>query len=154
MFQSSETLAKQIFRAAEGPKLALVSYRFAVTAGFPSPADDHMEGKLNLNDLVARRPAATFYARASGESMIGAGIGDGDLLVVDRSLSPIEGDIVVAVIDGGLTVKRLERLGKDKGWRLAAANPAFQPLAIDPEDGVTIWGVVTYSLRRHCGREG
>jgi DNA polymerase V len=123
-----------------------------VTAGFPSPADDHIEGKLDLNALVARRPAATFYARASGESMTGAGIGDGDLLVVDRSLTPAEGDVVVAVIDGGLTVKRLERQGK--GWRLAAANPAFQPLTIDPEDGVTIWGVVTYSLRRHCGREG
>ena len=131
-------------------QLALVLYSSKVQAGFPSPADDHTDGELDLNELVIRRPAATFFARAEGESMRGAGIFDGDLLVVDRSLKPDRGDIVVAVLNGCLTVKRLTRRGGE--WLLASDNPTYPPVAVPEDDECLIWGVVTFSLRRHCTR--
>ncbi len=83
--------------------------------------------------------------------MTGAGIQDGDVLVVDRSISPQNGDIVVATCDGGLTVKRLRSMRPGE-WVLEAANPAYPPLAIDAENGITVWGVVAWSLTRHCRR--
>jgi len=119
-------------------------YSTLVPAGFPSPADDHLEGKLDLHDLMVKRPAATFFCRADGESMVGAGIRSGDLLVVDRSVEPHDGDIVVATLDGGLTVKRLRKT--ETGWDLAPANPDFPSFPVNEEDGVQIWGVVTYSV--------
>lgn len=136
--------------AEDPPELAIVLYAAGVPAGFPSPADDHIEGRLDLNRHLVRRPAATFFARADGDSMTDAGIFDGDLLVVDRGIDPEAGDVVVATIDGGLAVKRLARRGN--GWELAPANPAFAPIPVDPEEGVTIWGVVTHSIRTHCER--
>ncbi len=119
-------------------------YSALVAAGFPSPADDHLEGSLDLHKLMVKRPAATFFVRASGESMVGAGIRDGDLLVVDRSLQPQDGDVVVATLDGGLTVKSLRRVGD--GWELASANPDFPNFPIDPDEGTTVWGVVTHAV--------
>lgn len=130
--------------------LALVLYSSKVRAGFPSPADDHTDGELDLNELVVRRPAATFYARAEGDSMRDAGIFDGDLLVVDRSLRPDHGDIVVAVLNGCLTVKRVSRSGSR--WFLASANPAYPGVPIPEDDECLVWGVVTFSLRQHCAR--
>jgi DNA polymerase V len=88
-------------------ELTLVLYTSRVPAGFPSPADDHLDDKLDLNLHLIRRPAATFFVRANGESMKEAGIFDGDLLIVDRAIAPQASDIVIAVIDGELTVKRL-----------------------------------------------
>lgn len=129
-------------------RLALVLYGSQVPAGFPSPADDHVEGRLDLNEHLVRRPAATFFARASGESMTGAGIFDGDLLVVDRGLAPQPDDIVIAVLHGDLTVKRLVRQGAD--WLLCAENANYAGLPLD--EGSEIWGVVTHSIRRHCQR--
>lgn len=121
-----------------------------VPAGFPSPAQDHTEKRLDVHELLIRRPAATFFCRAEGPSMEGAGIHDGDMLVVDRSIPPAPGDVVVATIDGGMTVKRLTQThGK---WFLSPANPAFPSLPINPEEGVTIWGVVTFSITGHCPR--
>lgn len=118
-------------------------------AGFPSPADDHIEGKLDLNEHLVRRPAATFFVRASGESMRGAGIFDGDLLIIDRGVSPQPDDIVIAILHGELTVKRLKK--NDGQWFLAAENSAYPSLPLI-EDDCEIWGVVTHSIRRHCGR--
>ncbi len=125
-------------------------YEARVPAGFPSPADDHLEGRLDIAELLVQRPAATFFARASGPSMRDCGIRDGDLLVVDRSIRPQPGDVVVAVVDGGLVVKRVDR--NRQGWLLASANPDYPPLPIDQEEGVWIWGVVTFSITRHCAR--
>jgi len=119
-------------------------YSALVAAGFPSPADDHLEGKLDLHELMVKRPAATFFCRADGESMTGAGIHSGDLLVVDRSVQPHDGDVVVATIDGGLTVKTLRKTVD--GWELASANPDFPSFPVDEEDGVQIWGVVTFAV--------
>lgn len=115
-----------------------------VPAGFPSPADDHLEGQLDLHSLMVQRPAATFFCKADGDSMTGAGIQSGDLLVVDRSIQAQDGDIVVATLDGGLTVKQLRKI--PGGWELASANPAYPSFPINPDEGVQVWGVVTFSV--------
>jgi len=110
-------------------------------AGFPSPADDYLEGKLDINKHLVKHPAATFYVRVSGDSMLGAGIHCGDLLVVDRSLEAKNGNVVVAVLDGDLTVKRLYK--RDGVIRLMPENPQYQPIEIAEGQSFEIWGVVT-----------
>jgi DNA polymerase V len=120
-----------------------------VEAGFPSPTTDHTEDKLDLVRLVVRHPAATFFMRVTGSSMTGAGIGDGDLLVVDRSLTPHMDDIVVAVIDGGFTGKRLQKTVK--GWVLASEGDGPN-IKIDPDQGVEVWGVVAFFINRQMAQ--
>ena len=110
-------------------------------AGFPSPADDYLEGKLDLNRHLIKHPAATFFVRVSGDSMIEAGIHTGDLLVVDRSLEAVDGNVIVAALDGELTVKRLSTRGKTV--RLLPANKHYEPIEIQPHQAFEIWGVVT-----------
>lgn len=100
-----------------------------VPAGFPSPADDYAEGPLDLNRHLIRHPAATFFVRVKGDSMIGAGIFSGDLLIVDRAMNPTNGSIVIAVVNGDLTVKRLHR--SKGGITLLPENPAYRPIEID-----------------------
>jgi len=112
-----------------------------VSAGFPSPAEDYVDRKLDLNELLIKNPAATFFVRVAGDSMIGAGIRHGDILVVDRSLEAVSGSIVIAVYNGELTVKRL--VCSKNTMRLEAENPDYPPLKITGEDGCEIWGVVT-----------
>ncbi|MBN4076367.1 translesion error-prone DNA polymerase V autoproteolytic subunit [Gemmatimonas aurantiaca] len=117
-----------------------------VSAGFPSPADDYLDGGLDLNELLITRPAATFFVRARGNSMSGdrSAINDGDLLIVDRSLEANNGAIVIAVVDGELTVKRLRRAHGQV--ELLAANPAYPAICFGPDDNnnnCEIWGVVT-----------
>lgn len=119
---------------------SLPFYSAKVPAGFPSPADDHIEEHLNLNDLI-KHPAATFLVRVSGRSMIDAGIHENDILIVDRSLTPMHGKVVIAVIQGQLTVKRLHRKGNT--LFLMPANEEFSPIPITEEDDIHIWGVVT-----------
>lgn len=115
-----------------------------ISAGFPSPADDHIEAKLDLNDLLIQHPAATFLVRVAGESMIGAGIYDGDILVVDKSLRPTPGKVVIAAIDGQLTVKRL--IEKNKRYFLNAENNQYKPIEVTDLNDMVIWGVVTTVL--------
>jgi len=112
-----------------------------VAAGFPSPADDYVEKSLDLNELLVQRPAATFFVRAQGESMLGAGIHPNDILVVDRSIEPVPGKIVICALNGELTVKRLER--QNQQWHLKAENPAYSDIVIHEELDMVIWGVVT-----------
>jgi DNA polymerase V len=115
-------------------------YSSKVPAGFPSPADDHIEEHLDLNDLI-KHPAATFLVRATGNSMKDAGINENDLLIVDRSLLPTQGKVVVAAVDGQLTVKRIN---KENGKLfLMPANSEFSPIEIKEENDIHIWGVVT-----------
>ena len=117
-----------------------------IAAGFPSPADDYLDVALDLNEHLIAHPAATFYVRVAGSSMEGAGIFDDDLLIVDRSLEAQPGNIVVAVIDGDFTVKRLvKRRGK---VLLVAEHPDYPPIQIHEESEATFWGVVTYCLHR------
>ena len=113
----------------------------SVSAGFPSPAEDYIEGRLDLNRHLIKHPAATFFVRVAGDSMIGAGIHPGDILVVDRALEPQDTNVVIAVIDGELTVKRIsQRHGK---LFLVPDNQAYQPLEILEEMEFEVWGVVT-----------
>jgi DNA polymerase V len=112
-----------------------------VPAGFPSPAGDYMEGRLDLNQHLIKHPAATFFMRVTGDSMIEAGIHSGDLLIVDRSLEPMDGNVVVAALDGELTVKRLQQ--RNGNVRLLPANPDYSPLEIHDQQTFEIWGVVT-----------
>jgi DNA polymerase V len=112
-----------------------------VAAGFPSPAEDYLEGKLDLNKYLIKHPAATFFVRVTGDSMIAAGIHPGDILIVDRSIEPADKKVVIAVIEGELTVKRIRRL-KDK-IVLMPENENYKPLQIDDGMNFEIWGVVT-----------
>lgn len=120
----------------------------AVCAGFPSPADDYVEEALDPARLIVTNPASTFMWRVAGFSLISKGINDGDYVVVDRSLTPKAGDVVVAVIDGQPSAKHVIRL---RGGRLALdfANPAMGPLTLDEASEAMIWGVITWSLTPH-----
>lgn len=121
-------------------------YEGGVAAGFPSPASGEVPLTLDLRDLCVKHPAATYYIRARGESMIGAGIDDGDVLVVDRSLRAESGNIIIASINGEFTVKRMIR---EKGKiLLQAENPAYPSLTLTPEMGAEFFGVVTWALKR------
>lgn len=117
-----------------------------VSAGFPSPADDYLDRKLDLNEHLIKNPAATFFVRVAGDSMTGAGINDDDILVVDRSLEPANGKIVIAVINGELAVKRL--LKNNGTCQLVAENPHYPALEISEDTPLEIWGVVTYAIHR------
>ena len=129
----------------ERQPLRLPLFLAGVQAGFPSPADDFIDKRLDLNEHLIQHPAATFFVRAVGESMLGAGIHDGDLLIVDRAVEAQSGKIVIASVNGELTVKRLER----KGQRLllVPANPDYPPIdvteAMHSGEGFEVWGVVT-----------
>ena len=116
-----------------------------VEAGFPSPADDYMEGSLDLNDHIIKHPSATYFVKASGDSMIGAGIFNGDLLIVDRSLEASSGKVVIAEVDGQLTVKRLLKLS-DGVFSLQSENSSYPPRELQEGNEVVVWGVVTHVI--------
>ena len=116
-------------------------FNHTIQAGFPSPADDYVAESLDLNEHLMPRKEACYLLRVSGESMIGANIHDGDLLVVDRSLTPANGKVVIAILDGQFTVKTLEK--KRGKIRLLPANPAFEPIELKDEQELQVWGVVT-----------
>ncbi len=118
-------------------------YMESVTAGFPSPAQDYVEQSLDLNALCVKRPAATFFVRVSGESMTGAGIRPGDVLVVDRSLQAEHGDIVIAALHGEFTVKELSL----RPPRLLAHHPDFPAIELDALESLEVFGVVTGVVR-------
>ncbi len=118
----------------------------SVQAGFPSPADDHLDCSLDLNEHLVSNPAATFFVRVQGNSMKDAGIVDGDTLIVDRSVAPKDRQIVIAMLDGEFTVKRLRKRGKRVF--LQAENAEFAPIEISENQELTIWGVVTFVIHR------
>ena len=115
-----------------------------VSAGFPSPATDYMENKLDLNEYLIKHPAATFIVKTSGSSMINADIYSGDLLIVDRSITPKNNNIVIASIFGDLTVKKIKK--KDKLFFLVSANDDYPSIEVREEMECFIWGVVTYII--------
>ncbi len=127
-------------------KLSLPLMQDKVPAGFPSPAADSMERTIDLNDHLVTHPAATFIVRVSGDSMTGAGIFDGDLAVVDRSLVPHHNDIVIAVINGEMTVKRLSTTGRK--IMLKPENPNYPPIMLHDDSELVIWGVVSSVIRQ------
>ena len=128
-------------------ELLIPIFTSRVQAGFPSPADDHLEDTLDLNTHLIHHQEATFFVKAQGDSMIGAGIHQGDILIVDKSLTPKSGKIVIAVVDGEFTVKRLH---KYKGnITLKAENPEFKDIKIRGTDELIIWGVVTSVIHQY-----
>lgn len=138
--------------AAESParsSIPLMASR--VVAGFPSPAEQYVERPLDLNELLVARPSATYFVRAEGDSMTGAGIRSGDLLVVDRSIEPEDGSIVIACVDGEFTVKYLRRDRASGTVRLEAANPAYRPIVFAGEMELRVFGVVTAVVHRFAG---
>ncbi len=118
-----------------------------VPAGFPSPADDYLESRISLDDYLICHREATFFLRVEGDSMQGVGIFDGDLLVVDRALVPVDGSIVIAVIDGAFTVKQFYRK-TGGGALLKAANPAYADMEISPDRELILWGIVRWAIHR------
>lgn len=119
-------------------------YAFSVSAGFPSPAEDYLEKKLDLHELLIKRPAATFFLRVGNEVVPDIGLQVNDILVVDRSITPSDGKLVVAAIDGHLAVKRLHQTGQ--GVCLTSDNPRSVALKLDSDD--VIWGVITSIIHR------
>jgi DNA polymerase V len=117
-----------------------------VQAGFPSPAEDYLEQNLDLNEHLIQHPAATFFVRVDGDSMKGAGIHRGDILIVDRALEPVNGRIVIAVVQGEFTVKRI-RICAEK-ISLEPENPHYKSIEIDPNSDFRVWGVVTYVIHK------
>ena len=137
-------LVKEIMLFITEGKQTCPLYASHVKAGFPSPAEDYAEQHLDLNTHLIQRPAATFFLRVSGDSMINAGIFNGDILIVDRSLDPSPGKIVIAAVNGDLTVKRLQK--SPKGIFLVAENDAYAPILLEASDQIEIWGVVVYTI--------
>ena len=121
-------------------------FNTGISAGFPSPADDFKQERLSLDDMLVKNKLATFYARVSGQSMIGAGLNDNDLLVIDRSLEPEHNKIAVCFLDGEFTVKRL-RVEKDGVW-LQPENANYKPIKITEENQFIIWGIVTNVIKK------
>jgi DNA polymerase V len=117
-----------------------------VSAGFPSPADDYIERNLDLNEHLIQNQAATFFVRVAGDSMTGAGINHGDILIVDRSLDPVSGKIIIAIVNGELTVKRL--LKTADACRLIAENPAYEAMEVPTDSDFEVWGVVTFAIHQ------
>ncbi len=115
-----------------------------ISAGFPSPADDYADVGIDLNEELIQHPVSTFFLRVCGHSMAGANICDGDLLIVDRSLNPQPGNIVIAILDREFTLKRLSR--HHNVLYLEAENPNYQPINLDQYNDVQIWGVAIYSI--------
>ncbi len=119
-----------------------------IKAGFPSPADDYAHDSLDFNRDLIRHPEATFYGRVDGDSMEEAGICDGDIAVIDRSLEPADGDVVVGFVDGEFTVKFLDLSHQKDGYiELRPANKRYQPIRIDSGDEFEVWGVVVWTIK-------
>ncbi|MBI2485799.1 MAG: translesion error-prone DNA polymerase V autoproteolytic subunit [Deltaproteobacteria bacterium] len=132
----------EMYRLKPEAKLKLPLLLFRTPAGYPSPADDYIEERIDLNKKLIKHPETTYFVRVIGDSMIEARIYDGDYLIVDRALEPDNNDIVLAVLNGEITVKRLVK--KAKRWYLVAANPNYPPCEITPEMDFEVWGKVTY----------
>jgi DNA polymerase V len=147
MKTDNKNISLEFFKPSIKSQIELPLVEATVSAGFPSPADDYSEARLDLNKELISNESATFYARVRGDSMTLAGISDGDLLIIDKSKSPVNGSIVVCLIDGEFTVKRLQKT--DNQFYLMPENDKYQPIKIKPENDVTIWGVVTYTIKKH-----
>ena len=135
-----------ILKPEKGDKLGQWLVEQGISAGFPSPADDFKEIRISLDKELVKNRSATFYARVSGESMVGAGLDDGDLLVIDRSLDPENGKIAVCFVDGEFTVKRIKK-EKDKLY-LMPENKKYKRIEIKEENELIIWGVVEYVIKK------
>ena len=133
-----------LFKSIQKKQILTPVFLDSVSAGFPSPATDYMENKLDLNEHLIKHPAATFIVKAKGPSMIDAGILSGDLLIVDRSVTPKNENIVIASVFGDLTVKKIRK--KENLFFLLSANSDYPSIQVKEEMECFIWGVVTYII--------
>ena len=136
-----------IYKSDNSISLSVDLHLTSIEAGFPSPADDHLDVALDLNEYLIKHPSSTFYIYVKGDSMINNGIYNGDIIIVDRSLTPRTKDIVVAVIDGDFTVKKMYK--KNNKIYLNPGNENYKSIYIDSNMDFQIWGVVTHSIH-HC----
>ena len=136
----------KFLKPKEGNSMGQWLVEQGISAGFPSPADDFKEVRISLDRELIKNKEATFYARVSGDSMVDAGLDDGDLLVIDRSLSPENGKIAICFIDGDFTVKRIKK-ERDKFY-LIPENKNYKKIRIKKEDTLLIWGIVTYVIKK------
>ena len=134
----------QIYKVENSKPLFIDLHMTSVNAGFPSPAEDHLDVSLDLNEYLIKHPSATFYIYAKGDSMINDGIYSGDIMIVDRSLSPKSKDIVIAVIEGDFTVKRIYY--KNNKIYLIPSNKNYKSISITDDMDFQIWGVVTHTI--------
>ena len=146
MDSKKELTVKKIFPVSDNTKQETPLVYPNVSAGFPSPADDFFQEKLDLNTYLIEHPTATFFVKVEGDSMVDAGIYDGDTLVVDRSIKPEENKIVIAALNGELTVKRLTRIKGE--LYLKPENNSYPPIELKEETDLKIWGVVTYVIHK------
>ena len=125
-------------------KITAVLFCARIPAGFPSPADDYIENSLDLNEYLVKHPAATFFVKVTGDSMTGAGINSGDILIVDRSVNAVNGSVIVAILNGEFTVKRFFRYGSVV--QLSPDNPAYNPIEVKTGSDFEVWGVVMHVI--------
>lgn len=137
----------ELFRPDASTTIELPLFETGISAGFPSPADDYIEDRIDLNAELIRNPSSTFFGRVNGDSMINAGIGDGDLIVIDKSIEPKDGSIVVCVIDGEFTVKRFQNNNGE--ILLFPENKKYKTIKITNENDFRVWGTVTYTIKKH-----
>lgn len=135
-----------IWRFEGRTRLEVPLFTAGVSAGFPSPADDFVDRSLDLNEFLVKHPAATFFVRVEGDSMIGSGIHAGDILIVDKALDPYDGSIVIAVLNGEFTVKRFKR--ERERCFLLPENPEYAAIEISGDMQLEVWGVVTYVIHK------
>lgn len=138
----------QIIQGVFEKKLKL-HYAQAIKAGFPSPAEDYMHDSLDFNRDLIEHPEATFYGRVEGDSMMEANICDGDIAVIDRSVEPKNGDVIVAFVNNEFTIKYLDLTHRKEGYiELRPANRNFRPIRIDEDDNFEVWGVVVWTIKK------
>jgi len=140
-----KTNTLEIYTADTTTTINLPIVENGISAGFPSPADDFLDISIDLNKEYVKNPSTTFYGRVKGDSMINAGLNEGDLLIIDKSLEPIDDKIAVCFIDGEFTVKRI-KIEKDIVW-LVAENEKYKPIKVTAENDFIIWGIVTTVIK-------
>lgn len=148
---SSGTGTIENIKLLKGEWLSRLSLALApnIKAGFPSPADDYLRDSLDFNRDLIKNPEATFYGRVSGDSMRDAGINEGDIAVIDKSLQPTDGDVIVAYVNEEFTIKYLDLTHKEEGYiELQPANPDYSPIRIDSTDNFRVWGVVVWTIKQ------
>lgn len=136
----------RLYALYQTEKIYIILVDGTICAGFPSPADDYFQSRIDLNEELIRNPDATFGIWVQGDSMQDDGVESGDFLLVDRSVLPVHGALAVCVLNNEFTIKRLEKKGKK--IRLLPANPAFAPIEIKEGDELTIWGIVIYVIKK------
>jgi DNA polymerase V len=144
MTKTNKKVSLKVYSVDSSSNLKSPLFTSGVSAGFPSPADDYVELKLDMNKYLIKHPSATFYVKVKGDSMKGAGINDGDILVVDRALEPQNNDIVVCVIDSEFTVKKIKKT-KDSLF-LIPENLDYKPIKVSESNSFQVWGVVSFVI--------